>query len=110
MDEKQWREIIPEGEENAVLLNDLAERWTMSRAAAKLRIKNARLAGVEICSTTKGYFFAKDDREREKFVRMQEQNAKSRFMTSKVSRKKLNEYKGQMQIAEDPEETEGGRE
>lgn len=101
MDVNYWRNIIPEGEKNAIRQETLAARLGVSGSTVKNRIAKARIDGIEICSSNNGYFFAENDEERELFVKMQEGQARKRFKTAAASKKKLQEYKGQLEIEED---------
>ncbi len=93
-----WINILPFGEENAIHLSDLANRLHIHPSKVKAEIKKARISGIEICSSQAGYFIPKNDFERQRFVRMQEKGARSRFKTSKVIKNALKNSKGQMKI------------
>ncbi len=97
-DTKFWIMVIPFGENNAIHLNELAERLGMKCDRLKVEIRAARKNGVEICSTHNGYFFPKDEAERRRFVDMQTKQALSRLATSKSARKTLREYEGQLSM------------
>ena len=99
-----WIFNIPYGEENAIHQKDLAERLGMTSSHLKEEIRDARLRGVEICSSAAGYFFPKDEVERKKYVNIQLKQALTRFKTSKAIRRSLREIEGQTHIIEDNEE------
>ena len=105
--EKDWRTIIPEGEENAIYLKSIAERMGVNTARAKYMIQHARRDGIEICSGQDGYFFARDEEELQRFADSMEQQAKERFKTIKSIKKKLRQDKNQMRIDTG---SEGGKE
>lgn len=90
-----WINILPFGEENAIHLSDLAKRYGMHPSKVKAEIKNARISGIEICSSKAGYFLPKNDFERKRFVRMQEMGARSRYKTSRVVKDALKNSKVQ---------------
>ena len=96
--EKDWKTIIPEGEENAIYLKAIAERIGVDTRRAKYMIQRARRDGIAICSSQAGYFFARDEEELQRFADSMEQQAKERFKTIKSIKKKLLQDKNQMSI------------
>lgn len=105
--EKDWRTIIPEGEENAIHLKNIAERMGVNKARAKYMIQNARRDGIEICSGQDGYFFAKDEEELRKFTVKLCKQGTERLKTAKRFKQILRQNKNQMCIDTG---SEGGKE
>lgn len=103
---KYWITVLPFGEENAIHQKELAKKLDMTPDQVKVSIREARICGVEICSSGAGYYIPKNDLERRKFVNLQTKHAGTRFKTSKAMRKNLSNIKGQMTIDDTEEKTD----
>lgn len=89
---------IPIGKENAVHLQTLCEEWGVSTTWAKHIIREARLQGVEICSSIDGYWLASDTEEGKSFIKAIKTQAFTRLKTARAVKNSLNELKGQMSL------------
>ena len=105
------RNYIPIGKDNAIHLNELAEKLGVKPSYVKKKIQEARREGKgsDIVSGSAGYWIAESEEERKAFETMLRRQALSRLKTTKPIRDSLKEYKGQISLTDALEEgTEGG--
>ena len=89
---------IPVGKENAILLNRLAMTLGISSRAVKRKIQKLRDGGMVILSSADGgYFIPRNDKEGLKevnrYIKMMEKQAMSRFSRVRSARRWREEYK-----------------
>ena len=89
---------IPLGEDRAVHMRELAKLWNVSCDVVKKRIRRGRKEGLQIMSSSAGYWFATCDAERERFVNLMRKQAISRLQSIKHTKKRLKENDGQIKL------------
>ncbi len=92
------KNTIPIGKENAIHQKELSEKLGVKPAMVKRMVQDARRVGVGICSGTEGYWFAKDDIEKQAFIRLLRKQAVARLTTVKPINDTLNTIKGQKEF------------
>ena len=93
-------QIIPTGKENALHQEEIANRLGISRARVKALIRAARDKGIEILSGIHGYYYAKDDNEREEFAATISKQAYTRLKTAKPIKCALKNVSGQISLSD----------
>lgn len=88
---------IPEGKENAILVNRLAMTLGISAREVKRKIQKLRDGGMVILSSAEGgYFIPSKDKEGLKevnrYIKMMESQAMSRFIRVRSARRWREEY------------------
>lgn len=97
---EELKHVIPIGKENAIHQKELANILGVSPATAKEMVSKARKNGLEILSGRRGYYFPKDNRERQEFISMLSKQAITRLNTTKPIKISLETVKGQISLAE----------
>lgn len=92
--------VIPTGKENAIHQKDLGALLGVSPATAKMMVSEARKQGIEILSGSSGYFFPKDNMERQAFIKMLSKQAYTRLKTTKPIKCTLSEIEGQISLSD----------
>ena len=91
-------DYIPEGKENAILVNRLAMTLGISSRAVKKMVQKLRDGGMVILSSAEGgYFIPSNDneglKEVNRYIKMMERQAMSRFDRVRSARRWREEYK-----------------
>lgn len=93
------RDLIPTGSENAISTADLMSKaGFVDKRTLRMNIRRLRISGEVILSTTKnkgGYYRPKNKGELRKFIRQEENRAKSIFYALKTARRMLKDIETQ---------------
>ncbi len=95
------RNNIPTGKENAIHLDDLAQKLNDTSSRTKKQIQSARREGEWICSNQRGYWYTESEEEIKAYYYMLRKQALSRLETINPVRRTLNEVKGQISLTGD---------
>ena len=102
------RFLIPVGKENAIHLNELAEKSGLKPSLVKKCIQRLRQqGGSDIMSGNSGYWITTDDIDKRTFERMFRKQALTRLKTTKQLRHSLKENNDQMSLTDILEDEEG---
>ena len=85
----EWEKIMPKSEAEARYCQDLAKNCGVAEITFKRMVKRARLNGVPIVSSNKGYWIADNLREFDVFADKMKRQAVSRFTITKAVREAL---------------------
>lgn len=101
-------ELLPSQESNAVHLDTLADALHISQSEVKAAVKAARMDGVWICSSHKGYWLADDRQEVQRLIDLMEKQAFSRLQSIKQLKLAMKIPEGQKSLFNCAEETGNG--
>ena len=86
---------IPNGKDNAVHNETLANQFCVSIHTTKKAIQEARMQGVPVVSDKSGYWITNDREELRTFIESMQKQGKKRFKTIKALKCTLNSIEGQ---------------
>lgn len=85
----EWDKIMPKSETEARYCRDLARNCGVAEITFKRKVKRARLNGVPILSSNKGYWITDNLKEFDVFADKMKRQAVSRFAINKAVREAL---------------------
>ena len=102
-------ELIPEGKSHAIHLKALSLKAGMTQDRCKKYIREARIKGIFINSSTCGYWLPTTPQERQAIIDKHEKTARSYFFTTKALRESQKQIDGQMTLEEVTKEHEASK-